>query len=95
MIDYDEIDSLLNAIDYLARVDWSVTSFPSFDAIYTTRGGFRLVAFGGRRSGVIEYTARSVRSLWPSLALSRDQLAQLRSLVEQAKAKLDSVGKEK
>ncbi len=95
MIDYDELDSLLNGIDYLARVDWSVTSFPAFDALYTTKSGFRLVAFGGRRSGAIEYTARSVRSLWPSLPLSRDQLAQLRSLVEQARAKLDSVRKAK
>ena len=90
-VDYDELDTLLNGIDYISRVDWSVTSFPVFDAVFTTRGGFRLVAFGGRRSGAIEYSVRSVRAGWPPLAISRDQLAQLRNLVEQAKAKLDAI----
>ena len=94
-VDYDEMDSLLNAIDYLNRVDWSVTSFPTFDAYYMTRSGFQLTAFGGRRTGSIEYNARSARSTWPPLALSRDQLAQLRSLVTQAKTQLDAVRKEK
>ena len=92
-VDYDELVTLLNGIDYISRVDWSVTTFPVFDAIFTTRGGFRLVAFGGRRSGAIEYSVRSVRSGWPPLAISRDQLAQLRNLVEQAKTKLDAVKK--
>jgi len=95
LVDYDELDPLLNAIDYLSRLDWSVTTFPGFDAIYTTRGGLRLVAFGGRRSGAIEFAVRSVRANWPPLVFSRDQLGQLRSLVEQAKAKLDSIRKEK
>jgi hypothetical protein len=95
LVDYDELDPLLNAIDYLSRLDWSVTTFPGFDAIYTTKGGLRLVAFGGRRSGAIEFAVRSLRANWPPLLFSRDQLGQLRSLVEQAKAKLDSLRKEK
>ncbi len=95
LIDYDELNGLLNGIDYLNRVDWSITSFPAFDASFTTRGGFRVLAYGGRRTGAIEYSVRTSRTASPALPLSRDQLGQLRSLVDQAKAKLDAIRKEK
>jgi hypothetical protein len=95
LIDYDELDPLLTAIDYISKLDWSVTSFPSFDAVFTTKGGFRIIAFGSRRTGAIEFAARSTRASRRPLLLSRDQVGQLRSLIEQAKAKLDSTRKEK
>jgi hypothetical protein len=95
LIDYDELDPLLNAIDYLTKVDWSVTSFPSFDAVITTKGGFRVAAFGSRRTGAIAFAARTTRASRPPLLLSRDQAGQLSSLIEQAKTKLDSARKEK
>jgi hypothetical protein len=94
-IDYDELDSLLDGLDYLSKLDWTVTPLPSFSATYTTKGGFRTAAFGSRRTGNIEFSIRSTRVLRSPLLLSRDQLAQLRSLVEQGKAKLDSLRKEK
>jgi len=95
LIDYDELDSLLDGMEYLGKLDWSVTSLPGFDAVYTTKGGFRAAAFGSRRTGNIEFGVRSTRVSRPPLLLSRDQLGQLRSLVEQAKTKLDSLRKEK
>ena len=95
LIDYDELDSLLDGLDYIAKLDWAVTPLPSFSAVYTTKGGFRAAAFGSRRTGSIEFSARSTRVNRPPLLLSRDQLGQLRSLVEQGKAKLDSLHKEK
>jgi hypothetical protein len=95
LIDYDELDSLLDGIEYLGKLDWSVTSLPGFDAVYTTKGGFRAAAFGSRRTGNIEFGVRSTRASKPLLLLSRDQLGQLRSLVEQGKAKLDSLRKGK
>ena len=95
LIDYDELDSLLDGLDYLGKLDWSVTSLPDFSAVYTTKGGFRADARGSRRTGNIEFAVRSLRVIAPRLALSRDQLGQLRSLVEQAKAKLDSLRKGK
>ncbi len=95
LIDYDELDSLLDGLDYIGRLDWSVTPLPSFSAVYTTKGGFRAAAFGSRRTGNIEFSACSTRSIRPPLLLSRDQLGQLRSLVEQGKVKLDSLRKEK
>jgi hypothetical protein len=95
LIDYDELGSLLDGLEYLGKVDWSVTSLPGFDAVYTTKGGFRAAAFGSRRTGNIEFGVRSTRVSRSLLLLSRDQLGQLRSLVEQGKAKLDSMRKEK
>ena len=87
LIDYDELDSLLDGLDYLGKLDWSVTSLPDFSAVYTTKGGFRADARGSRRTGNIEFAVRSTRVSVPRLPLSRDQLGQLRSLIEQAKAK--------
>lgn len=95
LIDYDELDSLLDGMEYLGKLDWSVTSLPDFSAGYTTKGGFRATAFGSRRTGNIEFGVRSTRANWRPLLLSRDQLGQLRSLVQQGKTKLDSLRKEK
>jgi hypothetical protein len=95
LIDYDELDSLLDGLDYIAKLDWTVTPLPSFSAVYTTKGGFRAAAFGSRRTGNIEFSARSIRINRPPLLLSRDQLGQVRSLVEQGKGKLDSLRKAK
>ena len=95
MVDYDELDTLLDGLEYLGKVDWTVTSLPSFDAVFTTKGGFRAAAFGSRRTGSIEFAVRSARLPPRPLVLSRDQMGQLRSLVEQAKAKLDALRREK
>ena len=95
LIDYDELDSLLDGLEYLGSLDWSVTPLTGFDAVYTTKGGFRAAAFGSRRTGSIEFSVRSVRVRGTSLVLTRDQLGQVRSLVQQAKAKLDSLRKGK
>jgi len=95
LIDYDELDSLLDGLDYLGKLDWSITSLPDFSAAYTTKGGFRADARGSRRTGNIEFAVRSIRVSAPRLALSRDQLGQLRNLVEQARTKLDSLSKAK
>jgi hypothetical protein len=95
LIDYEELDSLLDGLDYLGKLDWSVTSLPDFSAVYNTKGGFRADARGSRRTGNIEFAVRSTRVSAPRLSLSRDQLGQLRSLVEQAKTKLDSLLKAK
>jgi len=91
LIDYDELNSLQSALDYLNKVEWSVTPLPAFDAVYTTKGGFRVAAYGDRRSGGIGFAARNIRLLARPVQLSRDQLGQLRSVLDQARAKLDSL----
>jgi hypothetical protein len=95
LIDYDELDSLQDALDYLNKIDWTVTSLPGFNAVYTTKGGFRVTAYGDRRRGGIGFAVRNIRLAGPPLQLSNSQLAQLRSVFDEARAKLDSLRKGK
>lgn len=95
LIDYDDLDSLLNAIDYLSKIDWSVTSLNGFDAVYTTTDGLRIAAFGSKRLGEIQFALRSVRLKFAPVRLSQTELAEFRNLIQQAKTKLESIRKEK
>jgi hypothetical protein len=90
-IDYDELESLINALTYLNKVDWSITSLASFDASITTRSGFRASAFSSKRSSAIEFAVRTAGTGNPPILLSRDQLSEFRGLLEQARTKLDSI----
>ena len=91
LIDYDELDSFLNGLDYLGKVDWSVTTLNSFHASYTTKSGFRVDAYSSKRSGYIEYSVHDLAASIPGIPLTRDQIVQLVSFLAQAKTKLDAV----
>ena len=43
IVDYDELDSLLSGLGFLADANWSLTTLPSFDAVYTTRDGLAIL----------------------------------------------------
>jgi hypothetical protein len=90
-IDYDELEPLINALAYLNKVDWSITALNSFDASISTRSGFRASAFSSKRSSAIEFAVRTAGTGNPPILLSRDQLAEFRGLLEQARTKLDSI----
>jgi hypothetical protein len=92
LIDYDEVASLLNAIDYLNKLDFSVTPLNAFDAAYTTRGGFRVAAYGIRRTSAIQFSVRDARTNTTPVIFLRTDLAQFGNLVDQAKKNLDSIG---
>jgi hypothetical protein len=92
LIDYDEIASLLSAIDYLNKLDFSVTPLNAFDATYTTRGGFRVAAYGIRRTSAIQFAVRDARTNATPVIFLRTDLAQFGNLVDQAKKNLDSIG---
>jgi hypothetical protein len=91
VIDYDELDSLLGAIDSLSKIDWTVTPLSSFNAVYTTKSGFRITASGLRRLGVIEYSIAASESA-KRMMFTPAQLAQFSGLIAQAKKTLDSAG---
>jgi|SRR3954465_14592486 hypothetical protein len=92
LIDYDEIVPLMNAMDYLNKLDPTVTPLNAFDAVYVTKGGFRLVAVGARRTGAVQFAIRDNRFTMEPVIFSRDELSRLRSLTEQAKKELDAPG---
>jgi hypothetical protein len=93
LIDYEELAPLLTALDYFNRLDVSVTALNSFDAAYTTKGGFRIAALGNRRTGQVQFGVRDMRVGSSPIGLSRDQMTQLWQLIDQAKQQLDILRK--
>jgi hypothetical protein len=87
VIDFDELDSLINALNYLNTVTWSVTSLSSFDVNYTTKAGLRVAVFSSKRSGQIEFALRSSR-MARGIVMPPEQRAQLLALLNQARANL-------
>ena len=88
LVDSDEVEPLLNAIDYLITMDWTATSLPGLDATYTTRGGFRVVAYGNRQVGSIQFAVRNTHTSPTPVQITRLHITQLRNLLDQAKQKL-------
>lgn len=89
-VDYEEIDSLLNAIDALGRVDETATKLVGFEARYKTLGDLEISVFRQTRSGtaVIISTGICDRA---TQTLSLDDLAKFKALVQEAKARLDEL----
>jgi hypothetical protein len=89
VVDYDELDGLLNGLAFLNRINYNVTTLPSFDAALATKSGLRISAHSERRQGGIQTYLQFENS--PKIALSSDQFSQFQSLVQQAKTTLDGL----
>jgi hypothetical protein len=89
VVDYDELDSLANAIDYVGKVSSGVTQLNSFEAGYVTKSGFHVIAHSDRRQSTVN-TFIQFNDL-PRFPVSPDQLSQLHSLISQAKTALDTL----
>jgi hypothetical protein len=88
-VDYDEIDSLLGAMDYLIKIKYDVTSLPGFEASYTTKAGLQVIANSVRRDGAIQHSLQYGDA--PRIMLSSLQITQLYDLIEQARKNLDAL----
>jgi len=89
VIDYDELDAFLSGLDYLARIDYAVTTLPTFSAGYTTRSGFRVGAFTSERRGAIQFFLQAYNTDNTRILITPAQLAQFRTLIEQTRRSLD------
>jgi hypothetical protein len=89
IVDYDELDSLLNGMDYLGKITYGVTSLPGFEATFTTKSGLELIAFGNKQQGGIRTFLQYDDG--PRISLASDQWIQLANLIGQAKTTLDSL----
>lgn len=87
VVDYDELDPLLNSLTFFNRITYDVTPMPSFDAAFTTKSGLRIAAHSQRREGGIQAFLQFADS--PRIPLSSDQFSQLQNLITQAKSSLD------
>ena len=88
-VDYDEIDSLLNGINYLVKITYDVTPLPGFEACYSTKSGLRVVAYSSKRQGGIQTFLQCPDR--PRMVLTSDQMTQFHGLIGQAKDTLDSI----
>lgn len=89
-VDYEEIDPLLNAIDAIARVDETATKLVGFEARYKTQGDFEIGVFRqtSRGTAVVLTTGICDRA---TTSLSLDDLAKVRAMIQEAKARLDEI----
>lgn len=88
-IDYDEVDSLLKGIDYILKANSAITKLGNFEATYKTKGYFSATTFSS--SGKVDASVKSGYVRPATAFISLQQLGQLRSLIAQAKQKLDSM----
>jgi hypothetical protein len=88
-VDYDEIDALIRAIDYIVRIERS-TSLENFEAQFRTRGELQVSTFlrpnGALQSEVsIGFFRRAV------ITISLGKLTDFRKLIADAKTTLDKI----
>jgi len=89
-VDYEEIEPLLNAIDAIGRVDETATKLAGFEARYKTQGDLEIGVFRqtSRGTAVILTTGICDRA---TATLSLDDLAKVRAMIQEAKARLDEI----
>ena len=89
IVDYDELDRLLDSMDYLGKMTYNVTALPGFEATFTTKSGLELSSHGNKQQGGIRTFLEYDDS--PRISLASDRWIQLAKLIEQAKATLDAL----
>jgi hypothetical protein len=88
-VDFDEIESLLKGLDYIAKIDGSVTKLERFEASYRTRGDLEITAFaesGGARGAISSGKIGRVDAFVDS-----QTLAKFRDALAAAKQRLESI----
>jgi len=90
LIDYDEIDQLLRALDTVGKVNESTTKLVSFEARYRTVGDLEIVVFRQGRSGIAATVTSGICDRVTG-SLTLDELERLRAHIVEAKARLDEI----
>jgi len=90
-VDYEEIDPLIRAMDFSAKVSETVTKLAGFEARYRTLGDFEVIVFRqGRASGTAASVTSGICDRVTGL-LSLDELELLRAHIIEAKVRLDEI----
>ncbi len=92
IVDYDELDSLLHAVDSVSKADWSLTPLSSFSIGYTTKAGLRIAGFSSKRTGAIQFALHGSHFA-KGIPLSPDQLSKFYDLLAQSKAQIEQLRK--
>jgi hypothetical protein len=90
LIDYEEIDGLIKALESVARVNETVTKLAGFEARYRTLGDLEINVFRQSRSGTSASLSGGICDRVTGL-LTLDELDRLRAHIIEAKARLDEI----
>jgi hypothetical protein len=89
-VDYDELDSLVEGINYISNVDETASSLSSIEATYSTNGGVEISAY--TYEGKLEYSISAGKYQSVSIFLiSAMDLTTFKELVVAAQARIDSI----
>ena len=88
-VDEDEIDSLVRGLEYITKLDRSVTPFADFEAQYRTKGDLSITAFSDSRGEIkLAMTSGRVGKTISYMPLSAAE--NIKSLLLDGKAKIAS-----
>jgi hypothetical protein len=90
LIDYDEIDALVKALDNLMKADETITKLTHFEVRYRTRGDLEIIVFKQLAGGVAVAVEGGFFER-PRLLLTLEDLTRLRWMIAQAKERLDEI----
>lgn len=88
-IDFDEIDSLIQGIDYISKVKADVTKLADFQADYTTKGELKISTFNSGDKLMAAVTSGTIGGV--AAYFNIDDLAKLKELILKAKQKIESI----
>ena len=89
LIDYEEIDALLKAMDAAAKASESITRLSHFEVRYRTKGDFEIMAFKQMENNTVAAAIEGGFLDRERLYLSIDDLVKVRWMIAQAKERLD------
>ena len=89
LIDYDEIDPLLKAMDTALKAGDGISRLSHFEVRYRTRGDFEVMVFKQMENNAIAAAIEGGFFDRSRLYLTLDDLTKLRWMISQAKDQLD------
>jgi hypothetical protein len=91
LIDYEEIDPLVKAMDTAGKASEAITKLTHFEVHYRTRGDFEVMVFKQLSNNAIAAAIEGGFFDRSRLLLTLDDLTKLRWMIVQAKEKLDEI----
>ena len=88
-IDYDEIDSLIEGINYISSLKSDVTKLKDFQADYKTRSNLEISTFSSGRKILAAVTSGTIGGVTAYFNLT--DLEKVKLLIIKAKEKIDSI----
>jgi hypothetical protein len=91
LIDYEEIDALVRAMDTAAKASEAITKLTHFEVHYRTRGDFEVMVFKQLSNNAVASAIEGGFFDRSRLLMTLDDFTKLRWMIVQAKEKLDEI----